>query len=193
MKRVFVLTTIILMLVANIFYCYLIIKGLVHPTLMTWLMFFFAVSLSFGTYVSSPKHNIWNNICNTIDLILVLAVTIIIIFWGQDIRFSINIFEVMCILFSFFILIFWRITKSHIISNILLQVIMTIAYFPTFFQLYHSSQNSESFTYWSVALFAGISGLITGILGKDKLAILYSGRSVAMMVILIILMLRLTL
>lgn len=193
MKKIFVLTTIILMLVSNTFYCLFIVKGLAHPTLITWIIFFLAVGLSFVTYVSSPKHNIWSNICNTIDLVLVFVVTIIIIFWGQNIRFSINIFEIMCILFSFIILIFWRITKSHEVSNVFLQIIMTIAYFPTFYQLYNSSENSESLVYWTIALLAGICGFITGLLGKDNLAMLYSGRSVAMITILLILILRIVL
>ena len=193
MKKVFAIVTIILMVVSSIFYCCFIIKGLIHPTLMTWLIFFFAVSLSFGTYVSSANHNVWSNICNTGDLILVFAVTIVIIFWGKNIRFDINIFEIICILLSFIILIFWRVTKSHEISNILLQVIMVIAYFPTFFQLYYSSENSESLIYWSIGLLAAGSGFATGILGKDKLAMLYSGRSIVMIAILIILILRLTL
>lgn len=180
------------MIISNIIYCVFIIKGSVHPTLMTWILFFFAVSLSFGTYWSSGKHSFLNNICNTGDLISVLLIIVIIVFWGKNIRFNINILEIICILFSFIILIFWRVTKSHEISNIFLQVIMIIAYFPTFHQLWISYKSSESIIYWILVLFSGISGFITGTLVKDPLAMIYSGRSVVMVFILIFLILRLT-
>jgi len=192
LKKVFAIITLSLMAVANIWYCYLAIKGVTHPTLMTWVMFFFAVVLSFSTYWSSKEHDLLNNVCNVGDLILVLCVIIVIAFFSNNIRLSINRTEVICLSLSAVVFIFWRITKTHELSNIFIQIIMVIAYFPTFHQLITVSGISESPIAWSVNWLSALSGVITGVLGKDKLAIIYSGRSFVMITILLILILKLT-
>lgn len=191
MKRLFAFMTVILMAGTNIWYVYLIISGVIHPTLMTWVMFCIAVFLSFATYWSSKKHSFLDNICNTVDLISVVVITTSIIFFGKNIRFSVNAFEIICIVLSLVILFFWRMTKKHETSNMFLQVVMSIAYFPMFYQLYNSSTSSESLTTWSILWVASIFGVLTGYFGKDKLAIIYSGRSLIMISILIMLIFRL--
>jgi len=191
LKKLFAFTTVILMAGTNIWYVYLIINGVIHPTLITWVMFCIAVFLSFATYWSSKKHSFLDNICNTVDLISVIVITASIIFFGKNVRFNVNAFEAICILLSLVILFFWRMTKKHETSNIFLQVVMSIAYFPMFYQLYNSSTSSESLVTWGILWFASISGVLTGLFGKDKLAVIYSGRSLVMISILIILIIRL--
>lgn len=191
MKKLFAIVTIILMVTSQTWYSYLAVKGITHPTLMTWIIFFVAVSLSFSTYWSSKKHDLLSNICNTADIILVFAVIIVVVFFCNNVRFSMNLFEVICLLLSIVILIFWRITKTHELSNIFIQIIMVIAYFPTFYHLWTVSGTSESIVAWSISWLAALSGVVTGLFGKDKLAIIYSGRSLLMITILLILILRL--
>ena len=171
-------------------YIYLVIYGKIHPTLMTWIIFCIAVGLSFATYWSSEKHGFLDNVCNTVDLISVFVITTVIIFFGENIRFNINTFEIICIILSLIILCFWRISKKHEVSNMFLQVVMTIAYFPTFYQLWNTSVSTESVITWGILFLASISGVATGVLGKDKLAIIYSTRSLVMVSIMIFLILR---
>jgi hypothetical protein len=180
------------MLGMNVWYCISTIKGIIHPTFIMWAIFCIAVSLSFSTYWSSKEHNWLNNINNTFDLICVWLVTIVIIFFGKNIRFEINFVEIVCIALSFLILIFWRITKFHKTSNVFLQIVMVIAYLPTFYQLLNVSETTESLGAWFINLLASLTGIITAILGKDKLAIIYASRSFLMIAIMIILILRLT-
>ncbi|HEY5588455.1 MAG TPA: hypothetical protein VIK86_05800 [Candidatus Paceibacterota bacterium] len=191
MRKLFAFITIILMTFTNIWYVHLIVSGIIHPTLMTWVMFCVAVILSFATYWSSEKHSFLNNACNTVDLISVIVITSTIIFFGKDVRFNINMIEIICIALSLVILFFWRITRKHETSNMLLQIVMSIAYLPTFYQLWVAYESSESLITWSVMWFASITGVTTGILGKDKLATIYSFRSFLLISILIILILRL--
>lgn len=191
MRKLFAFITIILMSVINIWYVYLIICGEIHPTLMTWVMFCIAVGLSFATYWSSEKHNLLDNACNTVDLVSVVVITVAIIFFGKDIRFNINTIEIICILLSLVILFFWIITKKHVTSNMLLQVVMSIAYFPTLYQLWVATVSSEPLITWSVLWLTSITGIITAILGKDKLAMIYSSRSFVFITIMLILIVRL--
>lgn len=190
MKKLFALVTFGLMLVMNFWYCDLIIKGEIHPTLMTWVIFSVAVSLSLGTYWSSGNHNLLSGICNITDTVLVLIVTLIIIFFGKNVRFEINTFEIICIILALIILVFWRITKAHEVSNLFLQGVMVIAYFPTFYQLWGALTTSESLVTWSISWLISFLGIITAVLGRDKLAIIYSTRALVMITIMIFLILR---
>ena len=173
------------MVTADVLYCYFAIKGVTHPTLMTWVMFFIAIVLSFSTYWSSQNHDLLSNICNAGDLILVLGVIIVIAVFCKNVRFSINNTEIICLSMSFVVLIFWKITKAHELSNIILQIIMVIAYFPTFYQILKVSEISESPITWGVTWISALLGFITAKLGKDKLAMIYSGRSLVMISILL--------
>ena len=180
-----------LMLCMNTWYGISTIQGSIHPTLIMWIIFCVAVSLSYGTYYSSKNHNWLNNITNSADLIFVWTITIIIIFLGKNIRFDVNIVEILCLFSSLVILIFWRITKFHKTSNIFLQIVMVIAYLPTFYQLLNVSETTESLVAWFFNWFASIAGIITARLGNDKLATIYATRSFIMISIMIALILRL--
>ncbi len=193
MKKLFASIAVILILGMGALYCINIIKGSVQPTLMTWVIWCIAVSLSFGTYWSSQKHDWVDNISNTIDLLFVSVITFVVIFFGKNIRFNINIFEAICILSSLVVLVFWRITKSHEKSNIFLQIVMVIAYFPTFYNLWNATEISESLLSWILNWGGAFSGLITALLSKDRLAIIYALRALVMLTVMIFLILRLIL
>jgi len=168
-------------------------KGLIQPTIITWLMFGLATSLSFWTYWASGKHTWKSNIANFLDVISVFIAILVIIFLGHNIRFNVNPFEIVCIILCLIILVFWRITKSHEKSNILLQVIMMLAYIPTYYQLWNASESTEPLITWLMNWIMSLSSLILAIKNKDKLAIIYPGRALVMLSIMIFLILRLKL
>lgn len=189
-KVLFASVTGIFMLISCLWYVYLVIIGKIQPPLMIWVMFFVVVSLSFLTYRSTKNNNLLDNVCNTIDLVTVTLILIFIILFGKNIRFNLNLFEFICIAFSFVILFFWKITKTHELSNMMLQIIMTVAYFPTFYQLWGSSEPTESWITWSIVWVYSLTGLLTGLMAKNILAIIYSFRSLVLVTIILILILR---
>jgi hypothetical protein len=189
-KMLFAFITAALMSTSCLWYVYLTITGNIHPTLMTWVMFFIAVSLSFLTYRSTKNNNLLDNVCNTIDLFSVTLTLIFIVFFGKNIRFSLNLFEVICIIFSLVVLIFWKITKAHEVSNMMLQIIMTVAYFPTFYQLWSAAEPTESLMTWGIVWVYSLTGVITGLIAKNKLAVIYSFRSLILVTVIMILILR---
>ncbi len=190
-KMIFAVITAVLIAVNAFWYVYFIIQGNIHPTLMTWIMFLVTVSLSLWTYRSTKNNNIFDNVCNTVDLFAVILTLIFIILFDKRVRFSLNAVEVFCILFSILILFFWRITKRHELSNILLQIIMVVAYFPMFYQLWNATEPTESLINWSISVAFSLFGVLTGIIAKNRLAILYSLRALILGLIVIILILRL--
>jgi hypothetical protein len=171
-------------------YVYLIVQKEIHPALATWVLFCVAVSLSFRTYWSSKKHSIVGNVGNFVDLILVWIILVGIFLFGENNSFLFRPFEIGCLVASGIILLFWVLSKKHLLSNLLLQVIMTVAYFPTIYNLWYATKNTESFSVWCVWLVGGLASLVIAVLKKDTLGIVYSSRAFVLVLIILILMLR---
>ena len=190
LKKMFAIITILGMLVMMIWYGFSVVTGIARPTISTWVIFCFAVSFSFLTYRKSKKPSLLDNIANVIDFVFCWSITVVIIFFGKNIRFSLNIIEIFCFISILFIVIFWLKTKSHENANIFLQIIMVIAYFPMFYQLWNATENYEPIFPWIANLTAGLSNIFAAILAKNKLAIIYSARMVIMLSILLFLILR---
>lgn len=172
------------------YYVWLIMQNEIQPVLTTWILFCVAVSLSFRTYWSSKKHSVVGNIGNFIDLGVVWLILLSILLFGKNINFAFNTFETCCLVASLGILLFWKLSKQHMLSNIALQVIITVAYFPTIYRLWYATQNTESFSVWSIWLIGVSASLATVILHKDTLGIIYSSRAFVLVLIIMILMLR---
>ena len=173
-------------------YVYLVAQKEIYPALTTWILFCVAVSLSFRTYWSSRKHSIVGNLANFVDLILVWIILVGILLFGQNVNLIFRPFEIWCLISSGIVLLFWILSKKHLLSNLLLQVIMTVAYFPTIYNLWYATNNTESFSVWCVWLIGGFTSLIIAILKKDTLGIVYSSRAFVLVSIILILMLRIT-
>lgn len=173
-------------------YIMLIKQGEIKPALATWTIFVVSVILSFQTYWSTGKKSIIANIANATDVVAVIGIFTSILIFGKG-NLTFNLFEIYCLAASFGILIFWKTSKKHTLSNILLQVIMTVAYLPTFYRLWFATTNTESFLVWSIWIIGTSASLITSILYKDTLGILYASRAFVLTAIVIALMVRLTL
>ena len=181
------------MLFVGLRYSWLTRQGDIQPVMATWLLFCVAVSLSLWTYWSSKKHSVVSNVGNAIDFIIVWMILASIIFLGKNVRLGFNGFEIGCLIASAIILVFWRISKKHQASNLSLQGIMTIAYFPTLRQLWSAKDNTESFSIWIVIWIASTAALIPAFTDKDKLAIAYASRAFILVTVLLGLMIRIEL
>jgi len=192
LQIIFAMTSIICMLIMLVSYISSIIKGNTEPTLMTWLFFCIAVTLSFITYMKTKKHSLLNNIANFVDLGFVglITTTIISVIIYKHIRIKINVFDSGCIFLVLLILIFWFKTKNHSKANIFLQVLMVVAYFPMIYHLWNTSKNIEPLGPWFINLVAGFCYVLIAFLGKDKLAKIYAIRMVTMLSIVIFLIMR---
>ena len=151
-----------------------------------WIFFTIAVAISLMTYMESAHYSFLDNILNTTDLALTTIVTIAIYFFGDHTsRFS--RFDTECLLAILIILLFWFITKDHIITHTLTQIILVIAYFPVIGRLWKTKQNSESFTIWIGMLLAPMLSLLSS---KGTLATIYSVRAIVCILAMLMLMLR---
>jgi len=167
-------------------YCWLTYKQKIKPALAMWIFFTIAVAISLVTYMKSCNFSLWDNVLNTTDLLLAVSVSVAIYFFG-DHTTKFSSFDVGCLVAVFIILLFWFITKNHIITHTLTQGILIIAYFPVISRLWKTRENGESFLVWTGMLLAPMLSLMSS---KGILATIYSVRAIICIVLLMLLMLR---
>ena len=167
-------------------YCYLIIKQRIQPALAMWLFFSIAAGGSLITYLSSGDFSLLDNIVNTADILLVVLVTIAIAVFGTK-STKFNPFDTGCLAAVIVICVFWVITRNHIVSHLLIQTIMVIAYFPVVKRLWTSDKNTESYLAWIGLLLAPCVSLLSS---RGMLASVYAIRAIACTSLLLLLMLR---
>jgi hypothetical protein len=176
-------------------YALLAWMGEIEPALMTWLLFLVGSSLSFWTHRSFGKGGIVTNIGNIKDLfgeIIIISGICLAGFCGRNsLLLKFNAFEIVCFAVAGIIFVFWRLSRKHASSHVALQALMTVAYLPTFRKLYLADQNTESFGVWSFILATESTSLFLAIRGKDRLAIFYTSRAFALVLVVVLMMIRL--
>jgi hypothetical protein len=173
------------MILLAVRYIWQLVKKEIKPALAMWVMFSIAVGMSLITYLSESSFGFTDNILNTVDVIYVVTISVAIsIFGGKSSK--ITRFDKGCLLVVLMIVIFWLFTKNHIVTNILIQCILVIAYFPVVKRLIETRENSEPFLIWIGMLIAPVFSLLSS---KGFLATVYSVRAIICVGLLLLLML----
>lgn len=163
-----------------------LIRKQAKPALAMWVFFSIAVAMSLFTYLKDGGFSLSDNILNSTDLILVVTVSIAILIWGdKSTRF--NRFDLGCLVAVILIVFFWIITQNHWATNILIQLILVIAYFPVVRRMLKASQNTEPFSVWVLLMVAPVFSLLSS---KGLLASVYAVRAIACTGLLLSLMIR---
>ena len=125
-------------------YIYLMYRKKISPSLAMWIFFSLAVGISLFTYFAEGDYSISDNILNFADFILVVGVSISIVVLG-DPTTRFNKFDLFCLGAVILIIIFWTITYNHVVTNISVQTIMVISYFPVIKRMVNQKKNTEAF------------------------------------------------
>jgi len=166
-------------------YIWQLVKKEIQPALAMWIMFSVAVGMSLVTYLAEDNYGFLDNILNTVDVFYVVTISVAIaIFGGKSSK--INRFDKGCLLVVSIIVIFWIFTQNHLVTNILIQCILVIAYFPVIKRLLETRKNSEPFLIWIGMLIAPVFSLLSS---KGLLATVYSVRAIICVGLLLLLML----
>jgi len=184
MRELSIYTVIIIIFLIMVRYIWLLVKKEIKPALAMWLFFSVAIIMSFITYLSDGDYGFLDNIMNTVDLIYVVTICIaIIIFGDKSSKFS--RFDKSCLVAVLTIVVFWIFTQNHKVTNMLMQAILVIAYFPVVKRLLDSKKNTEPFSVWLGMLLAPSLALISS---KGMLATIYSIRAIICVSLLLLLM-----
>ena len=185
-RQISIVSVSVLNLAITVWYCWLTYKQKIKPALAMWIFFTIAVGISLTTYIKSDHFSLLDNILNTTDLALTAIVSVAIYLFGDHTsRFS--RFDKGCLIAVLIIVLFWLITKNHVVTHAMTQGILVIAYFPVISRLWKTRENGESFLIWTGMLLAPVLSLLSS---KGVLATIYSVRAIICILILLLLMLR---
>lgn len=169
-----------------IVYFIMMVKKKSKPALAMWFFFTIAVAISLITYMKEGNYSYFDNVLNSLDLLLVTFVTIAILILGDRSTWF-NRFDLGCLIAVIIIVIFWAITNNHLITNISVQAILVIAYFPVVKRMLAAKENTEPFSVWIALMLAPLFSLMTS---KGELAAVYAIRAIACTGMLLLLMIR---
>lgn len=186
MKEFSIISVSLINLIICVIYCILTYKKKIKPALAMWVFFLIAVSMSLTTYMANDDFSLWDNILNTTDLFLVTTITIVIYFFG-DKSSKFTSFDKGCLIAVIVIALFWFVTKTHFLSNIMIQSVLVIAYFPVIRRLWQSKENTEPFSVWILMMIVPVFALLSS---KGILATIYSVRAIVSTGTLLLLMFR---
>lgn len=185
-KQISIVSVSVLNLTITCWYCWLTYKQKIKPALAMWIFFTIAVGISLTTYLKSDNFSLLDNILNTTDLALTAIVSVAIYFFG-DHTSKFSRFDKGCLIAVLIIVLFWFITKNHLVTHAMTQGILVIAYFPVISRLWKTRENGESFIIWIGMLLAPVLSLLSS---KGMLATIYSVRAIICILLLLMLMLR---
>jgi hypothetical protein len=186
MRELSIYSVVIISIIITVIYIRQLLLRKIKPALAMWIFFSIAIIISMITYLREGNYGILDNIMNATDLVYVVSVTVaIIIFGDKSSRFT--RFDTGCLIAVILITVFWFFTKDHLATNLLMQTILVIAYFPVINRLLRSKENTEPFLVWIGMLVAPVLALISS---RGLLAAIYSTRAIICVSILLALMLR---
>jgi hypothetical protein len=186
MREFSIYSVMLITLIIMIRYIILLVRKDIKPALAMWLFFSVAIIMCLITYHSEGSYGLLDNIMNTVDLIYVVTVCIAIFMFG-DRSSKFNRFDLSCLAAVMIIVLFWIFTRNHWVTNILMQAVLVIAYFPVVKRLLDSKENTEPFSVWIGMLIAPVLALLSS---KGTLATIYSVRAIICVSLLLLLMLR---
>jgi hypothetical protein len=186
MRELSIYSVIIITLIIMVRYILLLVRKEIKPALAMWLFFSIAIIMSLVTYRSEGGYGLLDNIMNTVDLVYVVTVCVAILLFG-DKSSKFTRFDRVCLAAVMIIMLFWIFTKNHRMTNIMMQGILVIAYFPVVKRLIDSRENTEPFSVWIGMLVAPSVALLSS---KGTLATIYSVRAIFCVTVLLLLMLR---
>ena len=185
----------IIIFICGVAATYVYVKGIrnntVKPILATRVFLLLAFTLSFLTnFKQTGTHGLMANMLNIVDVLSVL-ITFFAMAMSKNKSRKFTKFEKICLFLVFIIFLIWVTSGQNILANVLIQIILVIAYLPTLIHLWKAQENTESLSAWSLDFFASILGMIAPLQTMNILPLIYSTRSAISTFAVIVLILRL--
>jgi hypothetical protein len=169
---------------------YQISRRQVVPTLSTWIIVVVATNLNVASYLVATDVDVLSGILGLTDAFVcwfILIVTVI----SFGFKMQLQTFEKYYLTVAGVIVVFWMFSKSAFITNLLMQLLISIGCFSTIQSLLYANENHESFLFWGLVLVAATLSLYPAAVDGNLLALIYSLRSIVIVSVILTLMLRL--
>lgn len=176
-----VLGTVVLMMVSAVDYVRRAWIRETNPVPASWILIVVTMALSFSMYWQSPKKSWTGNIALTSALVNTSIIFIGVI--ATNIRYgtlkvAFDKTQKWCLASGVGIMVFWMIMKSPLISYILVQCIVLVAYFATAKRLWKAERSTEPLFLWIAAFCANLCAIYPALVKNDPFTWIYIGRVV---------------
>ncbi len=185
------------MIAVSAWYIRLLLRNQIETVIASWILGTATLSLSFGTYWTSPKHTFSGNAANLGAMIGCWAV-LLVLFWLKakgKVKIGITSFQKGCLGVAGLIAALWAVIilnrGTGALPNVLTQILMLLSYVMLYKKLWHSQENKESFVLWGGICLSSLIGLRPAIMSGEWQSILYCSLSVLRTAIVVVLMIRL--
>ena len=176
MKDICVWTICLCVAVCGSCYVYQIWKRKAVPTTSTWLIFLVGCGLSFATYLVAENKDWKSGILNTVDIFYVTAILVaIFLCTGHKVR--LKPFEKWYLAGAGLIVAYGVVTGNAWRSNVLTQILMSVAYLPMLHKLIVERIKTDSYFAWVPQMFVAVIALYPAIYEGNSLAVIYAVRS----------------
>ncbi len=153
--------------------------------LSMWVIFLTGAIISIFSYIIAGNNDFVSGIQNTVDLIIIIIIIISILVWGKNKQIQLESFERKYLLSAMIILIIWYLSNNAFYSNLLTQILMTSAYFPTIQKLLKEKKNKESFSGWLIIFMGQLFAMYPAFSKGNLLAQAYVIRAEFMTIVLL--------
>jgi len=190
MKGYIAIAVAAILIAASLPYVYQILRKQVFPTLSTWIILVVATTLNIASYLVATRLDVISGTLGLTDAFVcwfILIVTAV----SAGLKMQWQTFEKYYLTASGVIVLFWMISRSAFITNLLMQLLITVGCSATIQSLLYANENHESFLFWGLVLVAATLSLYPAAVDGNLLALIYSIRSIVIVCVILSLMFRL--
>jgi len=180
----------VILIAASLPYVYQISRRQVLPTLSTWLILVVATSLNVASYLVATRVDILSGALGLADAFVCWCILIVTVL-ATGFTLQWQTFEKYYLTASGVIVLFWMLSRSAFVTNLLMQMLITVGCSATIQNLLYANENHESFLFWGLVLVAATLSLYPAAVDGNLLALIYSIRSIVVVCVILSLMVRL--
>jgi len=189
MKGYIAIAVAVILIAASLLYGYQIARRHVVPTLSTWIIFVVATNLNVASYLVATHGDVVSGALGLTDALVCWGILLVTVL-STGFKMQWQTFEKYYLIASGVIVVFWTISRSAFITNVLMQLLITVGCSATIQSLLYADENHESFLFWGLVLVAATLSLYPAAVDGNLLALIYAIRSIVIVGVILSLMLR---
>src|SRR4030042_2865306 len=168
-----------LTILGNVKYLKEIIQGQLIPTKATWIIFCTVTALSVSSFLTARFDLVSGaGVVTDFSVASLVLLTTLIKFRREKLR--LNSFEKYYLLAACGCLVFWLLSSNPFVTNILVQMLLTLGYIPTIHNILVAKRSTESKFAWSAWQIASVLSLYPALANHNLLAVIYGLRAMVM-------------
>lgn len=180
----------VLVFYVGVRYCVKLVRRRIAPRLATWLIFEIGVVMSLASYLSGNDHHLLKAAVNVADSLQVTAILVVLLIAGRKEKVQFTPGELASMGVACVAAAVWLGTKTGWIGFLGFQVVMCLAYLPTFEGLWcwKGGASPEPMDKWATNVLIALLGIAVDVTGRhDYLAMIYPLRALLLCLVVVML------